>query len=325
MILQVAACRLFDVLNAIVSGSGTSFDLLEELQNVSHVLALLIEVGRVNPLGTAALGLSLCGDAINVQDALYVPSEVIAVELDLQMRQAVGVDPLWQSFGQAVLDRFRDVSIGQRIDRSHQVVQRHAGFWLTQRVLVEIFPFELLIEVFRQVVVDELLRQRVIAVDVIDSAEAIVNRRVDWAGRDKLRQFRHQFRKLLLLRDRLAEVGVFASDVMHDVERIGVIREQRCQIADSLGECAHGFFGLSRGDLVRWPSPNISHGHTADAGCVFSRFGLDLHLHVDEEGLVDHPPPEFQRGSERDRLERAKGVLDANVGVLGHARVLYFG
>ena len=64
-------------------------DLLQEVEHVLDVRALLVEVERVVPLRAAALGLRLRRDLLDRQDAVDVPRQVVAVELDLQVRQAV--------------------------------------------------------------------------------------------------------------------------------------------------------------------------------------------------------------------------------------------
>ena len=55
--------------------------------------------------------------AIDAQDALHVPAEVVAVELDLEVRQAVGAIQSPQRLGQAVADRLRDIAAVQRVER----------------------------------------------------------------------------------------------------------------------------------------------------------------------------------------------------------------
>ena len=85
-------------------GRRLLLQLSQELEQVLDVRALLVEVERVVPRRHAALPLRLRGHALDADDAVHVPAEVVAVELDLQVRQPVERDPLAERLGQAVAD-----------------------------------------------------------------------------------------------------------------------------------------------------------------------------------------------------------------------------
>ena len=60
---------------------------------------------NANTARDATRGLSLGRDAINRNDALNVPGQIVAVKLDLQMSQTIGGDPFSQRLGESVADR----------------------------------------------------------------------------------------------------------------------------------------------------------------------------------------------------------------------------
>ena len=88
---QVAMRRLLDVLQAVQRRGRPLADLGQEIEHVLDVRALLVEV---EPSSTSVVqprrGLGLGRHALDRHHAVHVPRQVVAVELDLQMRQAVG-------------------------------------------------------------------------------------------------------------------------------------------------------------------------------------------------------------------------------------------
>ncbi len=105
MRFQIAVRRLLDVLHALEGLRRTLFDPGDEVEQILHVGALLVEVERVMPFLAAARCLSRGRGRLDPYDTLDVPGEIVAVELDLEMRQAVVRDPLGQRLRIASVNR----------------------------------------------------------------------------------------------------------------------------------------------------------------------------------------------------------------------------
>ena len=101
---------------------------------------------------------------VHAHHALDVPAEVVAVELDFQVRQAVADDPLGERLGLAVVDAAAHVGVLERIERADQMIERHARLGLLQHVALEVFAFEAGAQVARQVVRHEVRAVGAIAV-----------------------------------------------------------------------------------------------------------------------------------------------------------------
>ena len=65
------------------------------------------------------------------------------------MRQTVIGDPLSQGFRQTIADFFCDVLVGQRIECTDEMIQRHPRFGFAERVLIQIFAGEFFVEILR--------------------------------------------------------------------------------------------------------------------------------------------------------------------------------
>src|SRR5438128_1765942 len=99
--LKIAVRRLFDVLNALEPGRRPLLYPCQELQQVADVGAAFIEVERIEPTLDATSPLGFCGNTVHADDAFDVPTEVVAIELDLEMAQAVVRNPFGEGFRQA--------------------------------------------------------------------------------------------------------------------------------------------------------------------------------------------------------------------------------
>ena len=69
------------------------------------------------------VGVVLRRRAIDAHHAVDVPVEVLAVELDLQVRQAVGVDPFGQRLGQTIVEALPDVALDYAAHAEGQLVR----------------------------------------------------------------------------------------------------------------------------------------------------------------------------------------------------------
>ncbi len=144
------------------------------------------------PLFTAARRLGFGSYPLDSHHARNVPGQVVAVELDLQVRQAIGLNPLAQCFRQSVVDAFLDITIGQRVECTDQVIEWHAGLGGAKRIAIKILTNELVGQIVSQISVDELGAQQVVTVLAQHFAKRIVNRRFHRTGRNQLGKPRHR-------------------------------------------------------------------------------------------------------------------------------------
>src|SRR5205085_11268489 len=123
---------------------------------VADSRAALIEIERVVPARDSALFLRLARDAIDADDTLNVPGEVLAVELDLEMCQPIAANPLGQRLRQAIADALFDVGIRQWVEGADEVVQRHPRLRLRADVAVESLASEIGTQIMAEVMVHEV-------------------------------------------------------------------------------------------------------------------------------------------------------------------------
>ena len=117
-------------------------NLGQEIEHVLDVGAFLVEIGRIIPSGATAALLSLGGHPLDGHHPVDVPSQIVAVELDFEVGEAVGGDPFGQRFRQAVVDPRLNVGLGERIEGADQVVQRHRRLRPPQGIAIEILAGE---------------------------------------------------------------------------------------------------------------------------------------------------------------------------------------
>ena len=149
----------------------------------------------------AALLLRLRRHAVDAHDALHVPAEVVAVELDLEVRQAVEANPLGSVSGRPSPRRCATSELVERVEGADQVVQRHPRLRLARDVLSQRLAGELGAEVMAEVVRQEVGAVGVVAVEAVDLAEGVVQGGVEGAGGDQRAQ----------RRDRLGQAQLRAS------------------------------------------------------------------------------------------------------------------
>ena len=241
--LQVTAGGLFDVLDPVPGRGRSLADLRQEFEHILDVFTFLVEVGRVPPFRAAPGRLGLGRHRLDGQYTGDIPVEIVTVELDLQVGQAIGGDPLGQRLGQSIGDARFDVGIGQRVESSDEVIQRQRGLGLAEGVGVEVFVGELLVEVLGEVVGHEVGREGIEGIDIVDTPKRIVDGGVRGAGGDQLSQLGDRLVEPLLLCDGTAEVMVFGRESKHDVQRVTVLGVAFHQRHDPLGKFAHRRLG----------------------------------------------------------------------------------
>ena len=118
--LQVARRWLFNVLKSIERSATESLDALEQVDDIVFVWTLLIEVERQFPL---PLRRDVFTDTSHFDNATDIPVDIVTGQLDLQMTYAVRLQPLFERFGIAVIQSRSNVDIGQRIERTDQMIK----------------------------------------------------------------------------------------------------------------------------------------------------------------------------------------------------------
>ena len=124
---QIAGGRLFDVLNAGERRRLFVTEFPDHLEQVSDIRAAFVEIERIVP---SRAGPHLHGHPIDTQDALDIPGEIVAVEFDFEVSQAVALDPLAERFRKVIADRFDHPCVIKRIESADEVIDRHARLGL---------------------------------------------------------------------------------------------------------------------------------------------------------------------------------------------------
>ena len=87
---------------------------------------------------------------VNRNDARHIPVQVVAIKLDLQVRQSVGVDPFTKRLGNAVLRNRVKRRIREIFRREKSILgSRGVDLVVNARRRVEIIPWKELQEEFR--------------------------------------------------------------------------------------------------------------------------------------------------------------------------------
>ena len=76
---------MFNVLDAVKGCGPLISDLLQELQHIIRRRAFLIEVAAIEPFTAATVLLSGAGNVLHRNDAIDIPVQIVAIELDLEM------------------------------------------------------------------------------------------------------------------------------------------------------------------------------------------------------------------------------------------------
>ena len=181
------------------------------------------------------------------------------------MRQAVALDPLAEMFGQAVADGLRHLGGRERVERADEVIERHARLGLGGDVLVQPLAGELIAEVMRQVVVEELVGVGLVAVETVQLAVGIVERRVEGGGDDERGELGDAVREVVHLREVVAGKEEPRFEFVGDVD--GMPREARHAVGagETTGDVLHAGESLVVGQFLGRPGPSVAERHRADA------------------------------------------------------------
>ena len=168
------------------------------------------------PSRDAAFALLFLGDAVHANDSVHVPIEVVAIELDLHVRQAVERNPLGKRLRQAIADGLLHVGARERIERSDQMIERHSRLRLGKNEVVQAQAVEFCAEVMAKIVAEQIGSVSRVTVEPVGFAEGIVESRVERAGTDHGGQNGNRVRDRQALADRLglADVLVFDAQVI---------------------------------------------------------------------------------------------------------------
>ncbi|MBV6431874.1 MAG: hypothetical protein IANPNBLG_02007 [Bryobacteraceae bacterium] len=184
--LEVARGGLFDIFDAFKALGGGLLHFVEKFQEVADVGAALIEIDAVAPVD---LGTGIIGDAVDVDDALDVPLEFVALKFDLDVVQAVVADPFGEGFGEAVVDALADVAGEEGIGSADGVIEVDARSGRLEDVAVEPLAAEIGIEEGRKIAAHEIGSIALKAATVVDFAEGVMNGGVEGAGGDEGAEF----------------------------------------------------------------------------------------------------------------------------------------
>src|SRR5262249_42635082 len=121
---------------------------------------------------------------LDLNHAFDVPGEIIAREFDLEIREAVILDPLTEVFRQPIADWRFDICWKKWIERPDEVIERQPRLGLRMRVLVQVLPLKVAIEKVRKVAVHVLARQPRVTAHAVDAPVGIENRRLQRARGD---------------------------------------------------------------------------------------------------------------------------------------------
>src|SRR3974390_913829 len=101
------------------------------------------------------------------------------------MRETIERNPLGERFRHSIADRPLHVGHRKRIERSHEVVERHPRLWLFGNVLIEKPPPAPSTAVVSKVVSHELAAVGAIAVQSMELPVPIMNGGIEGTGNDQ--------------------------------------------------------------------------------------------------------------------------------------------
>ena len=312
---QVAGRRLLDVGDALETRRRLFLHLRQKLQQVADVRAALVEVQRIAPGADAAPPLRLPGNAVDADDALHVPAQVVAVELDLEVRQAVGANPLRQRLRQAVVDPFERCPALERIEGADEVIQRHPRLRLPRDVAGRSdSPANSRAEVMAEVVAQEIGAVGVIAVEAVGLAESVVEGGVEGAGGDEGTQRRD---RLGQPRFRLTSAAaLWNSGSSAQVRSIGWPVSVQPPMMRSM-RSARAFIGREGGVVGEQPRrerPDVAERHRAEAAGGLAADGSHHAVHVQQRDPVEGRAAELDRRAVQVVLVLVYDGFDADVG-----------
>ena len=255
------------------------------------------------------------GHSVDPKHALDVPAEVVPVELDLEVGEAVIADPLGQRLGKPVAHALRDVGLDNRIGRSDRMVHGEARLRLLEHVPVEDFALEVGPQVRREIARHEVAPVSVIAIQAVSLAEGVVQGDVERAGGDQRAELGDRLRQPQLTRDLGRGFDVCGLERGMDVDRVArslVIGSDR---PDATGQRLH----CPERDVIRQgrERPDVAERHRPEAlGRTSSASGsCRAHgaVNVQDRGAVNFVPAELVRPAIAVVFKAARDVVNPDV------------
>ena len=207
-----------------------------------------------------------------------------------------------------------DVGIGQRIQRADQMVERHRGLRLPQRVVVEILAGEIRVQIAAHVAADIFLAQQVVGVMSEGLAVGVVDGGFHRAGRNELGQPGHRLDQGRSGNHRVGDRRVCGRQVVGDFQGMAAALVDGGVGSRPATELDHGGQRLIGGDFVGGPCPDAAHRHRAETLARATVAGFHLHGDVQEHGVGHHAAAELDRRAIFDVLRIGHDVDDADVG-----------
>ena len=317
--LEVAARRLLDVLHPFVALRRRLAHLPQEGEQISDVGAALVEVQRIAPVLDAALLLGRGGDAIDAHQSFDVPVEIVAVEFDLEVRQAVGANPFGQRLGQAIADALLDVGVGERVEGADEMVQRQSRHGSAANVLLERLAGELRPQIVAEVVVHESGAIRLVTAQAVDLAVSVVQGGIESLAATIVQRCGIGSARW---RSRLTSSAAFKYSGSRLRPRSRGWPDSPhwpMMTARTTDQVDHGGEGLFVGQHARGERPDVAQRHGAEAACALTGRGLDVAVHVEESGAVDGNAAELDGRAVVEVLVAVFDGANADVGRSAHA------
>ena len=115
---EIAGGWLLDVENAFEAARRRLPNALEAVQQVRDVRTAFVEIEQVFPIGDVSPIENASHDPVGSNDSLDVGVQIATIELDLESRQAIAGDPLFERVGQPILDLRAHVGSLERVARA---------------------------------------------------------------------------------------------------------------------------------------------------------------------------------------------------------------
>src|SRR5439155_13851105 len=113
--------------------------------------------------------------------ALQLPVEIVAIQLDLEIRQSISANPFGERLREAIVDALLDVPLLDGVERSDQVIEWHPRIRLLGDIAIQTFAAEFGAQVVAEIVRDEVRTISVVAIQTVRLAKGVVNRGVESA------------------------------------------------------------------------------------------------------------------------------------------------
>jgi hypothetical protein len=260
----------------------------------------------------------LAGDAGDVEDALDVPVEVVAAELDLEAEEAAAGDPLVEGVGEAVARvGVVHLALAELVEPADEVKDGYLGAEAISEVVGDVAAFELDAEVAAEVVVHEVAAIGVVGGDIVGDAEGVVNGGVHWGGGYKGGEEGQRHGEGVVAADRGGEVaeGVFDGEV--EVDGVAVLAVFGDEAAVAAGDFLHRLDALGWGDAVVGEGPHVGEEHAAPSLAASAGAGFDGDTDLGVGDGVHDDGAELERGAGLGLDEVGDDFEYADVGLHG--------